>query len=405
MKLTTSNIRSRKLRAGERDLIIFDEEIPGFGLRLREGGFRGLIFQYHNGSETRRIAMGRVDAVNLANVRETAKDYYARVRLGQDPAAELRDAKVKRAETFEASAKLFLARQRARLRPRSYVDVERHIAVLAKPLHGMELAKIERRHIAARLTATEQDIGAITANRLRASLSSFFTWAIGAGLADVNPVSGTNRNEEKSRDRVLSPEDLRAIWRAVPDNQYGAIVKLLMLTGQRAGEIAGLRWSEVVGAEIVLPADRTKNHRPHKIALSEPAAAIIAVRPRRTAANGNPRELIFGSGHGPFSGWSTSKQLLDARIVEMNGAPLAPWRVHDLRRSFATHAAEIGILPHVIEAVLNHISGHKAGIQGVYNRALYEPEKRTAMVRWADQLLAWVDDHESNVVSFAAANV
>jgi integrase len=402
MKLTTTNIQSQKLPVGKRDLIIFDEEIPGFGLRLREGGFRGLVFQYNNGSGTKRIAMGSVDSINLAKAREDAKDYYARVRLGQDPAADLRDAKVKRAETFEASAKLFLDRQRARLRPRSYVDVERHIDVLAKPLHGMELAKIERRHIAARLTETEQSSGAITANRLRASLSSFFTWAIGSGLINSNPVTGTNRNQENSRDRVLSGKELRAIWRAVPDNHYGAVVKLLMLTGQRAGEIAGLQWSEVAGAEISLPAERTKNHRPHKIPLSEPAVAIIAAQPRRTASDGKPRDLVFGSGEGPFSGWSKAKEQLDTRIAEMIGQPLAPWRIHDLRRSFATHAAEIGVQPHIVETILNHVSGHKAGVQGVYNRALYGPEKRAAMDRWADQLLAWVEERESNVTPLRA---
>lgn len=403
MKLTSKNIGLQKLADGKREQIVFDEEVPGFGLRLREGGFRGLIFQYKTGSLTRRIAMGSVDAIDVVKAREDAKDYYARVRLGQDPATDLRDAKVKRADTFEPAAKLFLARQRARLRPRSYVDVERHINVLAKPLHGMELAKIERRHISARLAATEQSSGAITANRLRASLATFFAWAIGQGLTDLNPVTGTNRNEETSRDRVLSPADLRFIWLALPANDYGAIVKLLMLTGQRAGEIADLLRPEIGENEIKLPGERTKNHRAHVIPLSEPAKTILADIPAKVRPDGSPRDLIFGTGEGGFSGWSKAKEQLDKRITEINGAPLAPWRIHDLRRSFATHAAESGVEPHIIEAVLNHISGSKAGVAGVYNRANYEPAKRTALIRWADQLMAWVDDRESNITPLLRA--
>jgi integrase len=413
MKLTVKNIGAQQLEPGKREQIIFDEEIPGFGLRLREGGFRGLIFQYKSGSTHRRIAMGSVGAIDLAKAREDAKDYYARVRLGQDPAAEMRDAKAKREHTFGAAAKLFLARQRSRLRPSSYVDVERHIDVFAKPLHDLELAKIERRHIAARLVDTEQNRGAVTANRLRASLSKFFAWGIGEGLLDSNPVSGTNRNEEVTRDRVLSPAELRAIWLALPDNDYGSVVKLLMLTGQRASEIADLRWPEIVdfrpsqagivGDEIRLPGERTKNHRAHTVPLTKAALKILEAVPPRTKPNGTPRELVFGSGEGGFSGWSKAKDQLDERIAEMTGEPVVPFRIHDLRRSFATHAAEIGIQPHIIEAILNHVSGSKAGVAGIYNRALYEADKRIAMDRWADQLLAWVEERESNVTPLLRA--
>jgi integrase len=403
MKLTVRIIPTLKLKPGLSEQIIFDDEIPGFGLRLRDGGYRGLIFQYKTGNKHRRIAMGSVGAIDLAKAREDAKDYYARVRLGQDPAGDLRDAKVKREETFSAAAKLFLGKQRLRLRPRTYVDVERHISVLAKPLHEMELAKIERRHIAAQLAETEQERGLITANRLRASLSKMFAWAIGEGLAETNPVSGTNRNEENSRDRVLSPAELRAIWLALPANDYAPVVKLLMLTGQRAGEISDLRRSEITDDEIRLSGERTKNHRPHTVPLAPAAQAILEVQPIRAKPDGSLRDLAFGIGEGGFSGWSKAKEQLDKRIAEMQGAPIPPWRIHDLRRSFATHAAGMGIQPHIIEAVLNHVSGSKAGVAGVYNRATYEPEKRAALVRWADQLMAWVEQRESNVTTLKRA--
>jgi integrase len=398
MKLTVKNIPMVQLEPGKTEQIIFDTDIPGFGLRLRQGGYRGLIFQYKHGDRQRRIAMGAVDAIDLAKAREDAKRYYARVRLGEDPAGDIRDAKVKCEETFEKAAELFLSKQRTSLRPKSYVDVERHILILAKPLHEMGLAKIERRHIAARLTETEQGSGLITANRLRASLSKFFSWSMGQGLVDANPVTGTNKNAEVSRDRVLSSDELRAIWLALPDNDYGPIVKLLMLTGARASEISDLRRSEIVDDEIRLSGKRTKNHRPHVIPLSASALVIISAQPICTKSDGSLRDLLFGKGQGGFSGWSGAKEQLDRRIEEM-GKAIAPWRIHDLRRSFATHAAEMGIQPHIIEACLNHVSGHKGGIAGVYNRASYESEKRAALVRWAEHLMSIVEHRESNVTT------
>jgi integrase len=187
----------------------------------------------------------------------------------------------------------------------------------------------------------------------------------------------------------------------------------LMLTGQRASEIADLRWPEIVdfrpsqagivGDEIRLPGERTKNHRAHTVPLTNAALKILEAVPPRTKPNGTPRELVFGSGEGGFSGWSKAKDQLDERIAEMTGEPVVPFRIHDLRRSFATHAAEIGIQPHIIEAILNHVSGSKAGVAGIYNRALYEPEKRAAMARWADQLLAWIEGRESNVTPLLRA--
>jgi integrase len=180
---------------------------------------------------------------------------------------------------------------------------------------------------------------------------------------------------------------LRLIWDALPAGDFGAIMKLLVLTGARAGEVAGLRREELRGGAVLLPGSRTKNGREHLIPLSEPASAVLTAA---FAQRRGERSLIFGRRSGPFSGWSKCKRALDQRIAEIAGKPLAPWRVHDLRRSFATHAAEIGIQPHIIEQILNHQSGHKAGVAGIYNRASYEAEKRTALNRWAAHLIATV---------------
>jgi integrase len=344
-----------------------------------------------NSSDELRSARCRID---IGKARETAKDLYARVRLGQDPAADKADSKVKAAETFAAIAARFLEYQRTRLRPRTYPDVERHLLSHAKALHGLQLAKIERRDIATVIAAVAESSGAVTGNRVRTTLSTFFSWAVMHGLIESNPVIGTMRNRERSRERVLTPAELRAIWNALEDDHFGAIIKLLALTGQRASEIAALRWSEIHDNSILLPSDRTKNHRAHTVPLSRSARAIIEAQPKR--AN---RDLIFGLAEGPFSGWSNSKEKLDERITKAIGKTLPHWTPHDLRRSAATQMAELGIQPHVIEAVLNHISGHRAGVAGIYNRASYEREKAAALHLWADRLMAIVEGRDSNVVT------
>jgi integrase len=205
------------------------------------------------------------------------------------------------------------------------------------------------------------------------------------GLVFANPVAHTNKRAERPRDRVLKDPELRLIWRALNGGQYATIIKLLMLTAQRVNEIAGLRWSEIDSGYrlISLPAERTKNARPHEIPISPTVRALLQERPKIAG-----RDLIFGKpGGGPFSGLSRCKERLDARIAELNsGQPIAPWVHHDLRRSAAAGMADIGIQPHIIEAVLNHVSGHKGGIAGIYNRATYSAEKAQALARWDEHI-------------------
>jgi integrase len=397
MKLTVRSTAGLKLPAGKTEAIFWDDEVAGFGLRLREGGSRSYVFQYKLGDKQRRMALGSTTAIDIGKARDTAKDLYARVRLGQDPAGEKSDAKVKASETLEAAIKLFLIRQRPRLKPRSFVEVERHLLLHAKPLHGLQFAKIERRSIATRLSEIAQASGSVTANRVRATLSALFAWGIEQGMVEHNVVIGTSKERERSRDRVLSPTELRLIWTNLGDDHFGSIVRLLMLTGARANEIAALRWSEVHDDMIVLPPERVKNGRTHIIPLTAAARAIIDLQPHRVAPDGQLRELIFGFGKGGFTGWGKCRKELNKRIAKAAGKPLPAWTPHDARRSFSTHANEIGIEPHIVEACLGHVSGFRGGVAAVYNKAHYETQKRTALERWAECLLSWAEGRESNV--------
>jgi integrase len=400
MKLTAKATAGLRLPPGKTDHIEWDDDVPGFGIRLREGGSRGFVFQYKIGERQRRIALGSAAAIDISKARETAKDLYARVRLGQDPASDKADAKIKAAETFEATATRFLEYQRTRLRPKSYSGVERHILKHAKTLHGLQLAKIERRDIATAIAAVADNAGAVTGNRVRTTLSAMFAWALMHGLAENNPVIGTMRNKERSRERVLTPAELRLIWGHLGDDRdhYAAIVRLLMLTSQRASEIADMRWSELRDSTLVLPSERTKNARVHIVPLSAPARAIIDAQPRRVNADGRPRDLIFGVAEGGFSGWHTCKQRLDTRIAEATGKPIEHWVPHDIRRTVATGMADLGTSPHIIECVLNHVGGFRAGVHGIYNRNSYAREMAAALDLWAEHLMAIVEGREATVV-------
>jgi integrase len=209
-----------------------------------------------------------------------------------------------------------------------------------------------------------------------------FAWALGEGivLPHGNPAAYVNKRAEVARDRVLSDKELRAIWKGVGTDQYAHILRLLILTGARAEEIAGLRWAEITGSEILLPSERTKNQRAHVIPLSKPAKVILS------GIEQSHRQFVFGRDDTGFQGWSKSKERLDAKL----GDRVAPWRVHDLRRTCATGMAELGVQPHIIEAVLNHVSGHKGGVAGIYNRATYDKEKREALNLWAAHVVALV---------------
>jgi integrase len=395
-----------RLPAGVSEMTFFDHGHPdcvvGFGLRVRGTGARTWVFQYKYGDKHQRMKLGTVPGLTLEKARAKARGYREQVDDGGNPAAARNENRQRANETFGKEVIRFLTRQKAKLRPRSYDELDRNINRHAKPLHGLILAGIDRRRVSALLSRITDSRGPIAANRLRASLSAFFTWAIREGMLDTNVVTGTNRTDEVARDRVLSADELREIWAALLDDDYGAIVRLLVLTGQRREEIGGLRWSEVDFDRdlIALSSARTKNKREHEIPMSDSVRGILETRDRQA-----DRDLIFGTGKGPFSGWSKAKETLEARLLlartkefGTKAKPITAWRLHDIRRSVATHMAENGVQPHVIEAVLNHVSGHKAGIAGVYNRAIYAAEKAAALSLWADHLRAVTNGRARKIV-------
>jgi Arm domain-containing DNA-binding protein len=274
MKLTKQNIATIKPPSDKTDktgIFIWDDDIPGFGLRIHAAGSRQWCFQYRLGGKQRRISFGRYPAISSQQARDTATTLYARVKLGQDPAAEKIEARNKVVETFGSILQPYLMRKKGEMRPRAYEGMERHLLRHCKSLHQSELDKIERRTIASLLSGLATSSGPHLANSVRSSLSSFFSWAMKEGLAEGNPVTATNKAVTGgARDRVLTDDELRSIWAALGDDPYGDIVRLLTLAAAHRDEIGSLKWSEVNFDKgvIELPAERTKNSKPFDIPLT-----------------------------------------------------------------------------------------------------------------------------------------
>jgi integrase len=388
------------------DAVYFDkgpnkDRVAGLALRVGFRGYRTWAFYYRLNGKQKRLTLGDT-SLTLDAARQIARKHRIALADGKDPAIEIIERRANTALTAGALIADYLKARQRDMKPRSLVECTRHLQVLWKPLHGLPAGSVTRALVATNLRRIADNSGPIAANRARATLSAMYGWAIGEGVCNENPVIGTNKPaQEKTRDRVLTDAELVKIWRSTPESDYGKIVRLLMLTAQRRDEIGSLRWSEIPSrddpakAQIELPGERTKNGRPHVVPLSGEAIAILEATHERAG-----RDLVFGEGEGGYSGWSRAKEVLD------DACGVKDWTLHDLRRSAATGMANIGVQPHVIEAVLNHISGHKSGVAGIYNRSTYAAEKREALASWASHLRVAIASAEgANVVRMTKGKV
>jgi integrase len=401
MKLDSRTIATLKL-GDKADAIFWDDSMPRFGYRLRRGAggklLRSWVVQYRRGGGHRRITLGSAEVLGVEAARKAAKETLAKVELGHDPAGDRHERRDKDRLRLRTIIDDYLAVQASKLRPASLREITRYLtaAPYFDPLHNMPIDTVSRRDVAARVLAVTREHSSVVAARARTTLSTFFAWAMGEGLAESNPVVGTNPPEDSTpRERVLTDQELATIWRACRDDDFGRIVKLCILLGARRSEVGGMAWNELDLDRGLwsIPAARTKNKRAHKLPLMSLALGIIRSVPQLVG-----RDLLFGAHAADgFTAWGKAKRALDARL----GAKVKPWTLHDLRRSAATRLADLGVQPHVIEQVLNHQSGHKAGPAGIYNRSSYERDVRAALALWEDHLRSLVEGGERKVVAFS----
>lgn len=316
---------------------------------------------------------------------------------GKDPRHLEADQKRKQQEarrnTFGACAADFLAKHaERRLRPSTQREYRR---VLTGPdtrhLYAKPISEITKRDMIDVLEAIDERGSPGAAKRTLAYLRKFFNWCAERELVSTPPTDRIPRpHPEVKRDRVLSHDEIRDVLRAVDaeKNVFGPLIRVLLLTGQRRAEVAGLRRTElreIDGAEPIweIPGARTKNGQSHLVPLTSAVLTEIDISP-------SLGDLVFTTtGETAASGFGKAKARIDERIAEIRAkedrAPMPPWTFHDLRRTMVTAMNEhLAIPPHVVEAVVNHISGlAKAGVAGVYNRALYLDDRRKALEAWA----------------------
>lgn len=383
-QLTKRSIDS--LAPTARPFFVWDTAMRGLGVLVSPSGKRSFVFQYRaegggRGAPTRRVTIGEHGAITVKQAREHAARLAVSVVNGQDPAVHRRERRRRHklgmdgVLTGERLVDAFLEKH---VRPnlRTSHEVEKCLKRDFVPRFGKKRADSITRMDVAELIDAKAAMAPISANRLLAFMRKMFHWAIGRGLLVENPCQSVPAPaRERARDRVLSDDELAAVWAACADlGRYGLIVRLLILTGARREEVGRLRWSEIeLGSGLWrLPSERSKNGQPHVIHLSPLSMKSIP------ATGGSPNELVFAGQRGTaFSGWSKSKRKLD----EVSG--VTDWRLHDLRRTLASGLAAQEFRIEVADLILNHHPSTMNAVTRAYQQHDFLRERKEALDAWS----------------------
>jgi integrase len=406
MKFTQRRIQDLECPAGKKDVLVFDDEQRGLGVRVSKGAKRGsmvgksFIAQYRLAGRKPRLPVGACSAISLAAAREAVQSILGDVAKGRDPAAERKEAARKAKEKAEQEA-LTLGvlidkweeRHLVGRRPGYAAEATRALRFSFARHLKLPAAALNAKVVKGILNGIADDGKKATARLTGAYGRACYGWAIGKDMLLENPFGGIKLEAVASRDRVLTDEELVGIWEATKGpGAYNSIVRMLILTGQRREEVAGMTWDELAPdlSTWTIPGSRTKNGTAHIVPLSPLAQSIIkaAVRLSKDDADeeaDDKPEFVFRGRAGAFNGFSKAKVALD----EESG--VTGWRLHDLRRTMATGLQRLGVRLEVIEAVLNHLSGSRAGIVGVYQKHSWIDEKRAALNAWGERLAAIVE--------------
>jgi integrase len=350
-----------------KDSYEWDDKVRGLALRTRASGRRTWILQWWQDGRARRLTLGDATAINLTAARKAAQKAAGDVANGGNPIAE--KAGKRASARISALVESYLDHAREELKPRSYEEVQRHLRQHAKPIHTYSVKSLDRTAVSNMLDKVASSSGAVTANRTRSSVRAMLEWACNTGRAETNPAARTVKRQEKSRERVLSDAEIKALWAATDNwqkDQFSRIVRLLLATGCRRDEIGGLLHSEVGTERITIGAARMKGGVAHEIPMLPLIAKLLPAHVTRGVN-------VFGRLGTGFSGWSRCKARLDKK------AGVTGWTLHDLRRTMDTRLHDAGVAPHIVEALLAH---QVQGVAAVYNRASFRQAKAEALQVW-----------------------
>ncbi len=382
-ELTALAVEKIKPSAARRE--IPDGRISGLYFIVQTSGNRSWAVRYRIGGKPCKFTLGQYPAIDLKTARARAGEIKDKVERGQDPGGEKKVTRATAAappnDLIEIATARFLSHYaRRQLKAGTAAEVERILEKeIVAPWRGRRLSQIGRADVHELLDGIVERGSPVTANRALAWFRRMCSWAIERDLIEANPCAGIRAPAaETARDRTLGDDELAAVWRAASGlcEPYSAFVEILILSGARRNEVAEMRWQELdLDAKLwVLPKERAKNERAHAIPLSDSAVEILKRLPRIAGS-----DFVFTlNGRNRITAFHLTKERLDAALPP----DLAPWTLHDLRRTFASGCARLGIAVHVVEAALNHKSGTIKGVAAVYNRYSYDAEKRAAVERW-----------------------
>jgi len=397
--ITIRTIEATKPRSGA-DVYTWDTALRGFGLRVTPKGVKSYVLQYRvNGGPARRKTIGiHGSPWTTLTARKEAERLLMLVRQGVDPVEQQRETKRRdKALNFANYCDTFVDLYLQSNWPDTWPEAMRTLENVVKPRWGKKpLTALKRADMVKLMDEYADRPG--RRKYVHSLLRKLFNWAVDRQDIEVSPLTGMKAPKPSaSRRRVLGQEELICLWLATVEAgwPWGPYVRLLILTMQRRQEVAEMDWSEIdlEARTWTLPAERAKNDEAHVVPLSELAMSDL----HRLAPK--PRGLVFSTtGKTPVSGFSKAKRSLDEAMFRLmqerctgrGGDPasirIADWRLHDIRRTGATNLQALGIPIEVTEAVLNHISGTRAGVAGIYNRYRYEPEKCAALADWDARL-------------------
>lgn len=377
----------------------WDDVVRGLVLRVSPSGVKSwtVVYTRESDGRKRRLTLGKFPSIDLAKARKRALASIATVGDGGDPAGTKR---ARREGITVAELGTLFIEQYSKRHKRTWMEDERILKVELYPAIGpMKVASVKKGDLLDVFEAKAAAGRTRQSNQILAVARKMFGWAVEGEYIQVSPVAGIKpRGKAVRRDRVLSEEEVKAIWAALPSANISEatrrILRLLFLTGQRSGEVCGIRLDELDldGAIWTIPRHRTKNSLAHVVPLSKPALATIRSVVDELPEEHTPDAPLFTRTGEPIASNAIAQAARKALQVTS-----AAWTPHDIRRTVATGMARLAIPPHIVEATLNHISGFRAGVAGVYNRHQYENEKRRALVAWANNLMAAIDATQSKI--------